>query len=178
MAFQDHETTVRDWKSVAHDIAGQMARGGLVPAYGQPEVAPGAPPPPPSKPVFVRVRPPDSTFLREVADEFQADVLRRGGTLARLPFGATVVSLDVDVVTWSPGTYRPGFLPVLGDAFAFIFAGAPNTKTEAVWKATVEANDQEVLKIVEPVCVRDDDAPLYSKPVYPPLEARLIRYDP
>jgi hypothetical protein len=101
-AAQSSENTVRDWNDVADAIAAGMAANGLVPTPGFP-ASPGA-----LSPVFIRIRGPDSTFLREVASALEADVLQRGGTVARTPDGATIVNLDVDVVAWGPRDKPPG----------------------------------------------------------------------
>jgi hypothetical protein len=105
-AFQSSENTVRDWNDVAHRIASQMAILALVPSPGQAEPTNVAPP----TPVFVRVQAPDSAFIREVADELEGDIMRRGGIVARTPAGATVVNLDVNFVRWGPRDKPPGLL--------------------------------------------------------------------
>jgi len=109
-AFQSSENTVRDWNDVAHRVASQMALLALVPSYpgrpGQTEPTNVTPP----KPVFIRVQAPDSAFVREVADELEADILQRGGTVARTPASATVVNLDVNFVRWGPRDKPPGLL--------------------------------------------------------------------
>jgi len=103
-ASQSSENTVRDWNDVAHAIAAGMAANGLLPTITQRSQV-DAP-----APVFVRVQAPDSTFLHEVADCLEKDVLRRGGTIARTADGATVVNLGVTVVKWGPRDKPPGLL--------------------------------------------------------------------
>jgi hypothetical protein len=105
-AFQSSENTVRDWNDVAHEIATELAAHGLLP--GLPP-APGQPTYPP-KPIFVMVQAPNAAFIHEVAAELKADILARGGAVARVPTGATVVNLDVDFVKWSPRDKPPGLL--------------------------------------------------------------------
>jgi hypothetical protein len=102
--FPASENTVRDWNDVAHKIGAGMASRGLLPARAQPGPT-DAPPP-----VFVRVQAPDSAFISEVANELTADILKRGGTVARAPTGATVVNLDVNFVRWGPRDKPPGLL--------------------------------------------------------------------
>jgi hypothetical protein len=104
-AFQPSENTVRDWDDVAQAIATGMAARGLLPT-------PGQPPPPPSAltPVYLRLCAPDSAFVVNVATALEADILERGGTVARTPNGATVVNLDVDWVKWGPRDKPPGLL--------------------------------------------------------------------
>jgi hypothetical protein len=100
-AFQSSENTIRDWNDVAHRIASQMTSLGLLPSPWQPAPADAAPP----KPVFVKVLAQDSAFARMVASKLEADVLRTGGTVARSPYGATVVNLDVEFVRWTSGNH-------------------------------------------------------------------------
>ncbi len=106
-ASQDSENTVRDWDAVAHKITAQMEAQGLLPPRAAPQHSPAPPPP---LPVFVRVAAPNSAFLREVAGEIEADVLRRGGTVSRTLRDATVVNLGVSFVQWSPRDKPPGLL--------------------------------------------------------------------
>jgi hypothetical protein len=105
-AFQSSENTIRDWNDVAHRITSQMTSLGLLPSPWQPAPADSTPP----KPVFVKVLAQDSAFVRMVASELEADIMRTGGTVARSPYGATVVNLDVDFVRWSPRDKPPGLL--------------------------------------------------------------------
>jgi hypothetical protein len=105
-AFQSSENTVRDWNDVAQEITTQLAAHGLLagsaPAPGQPAYPP--------KPIFVMVQAPGAAFIHEVATELKTDILARGGAVARIPTGATVVNLDVDFVKWSPRDKPPGLL--------------------------------------------------------------------
>jgi hypothetical protein len=152
--FQANEVTVRDWKNVAHDIASEMAAIGLVP-LNWPRGIDGAPAAP-LRPVFVNLLAPNSMFLRETADELEGDILRRGGAVTRSPVGATVVSLDVDVVTWSPGDLH-------------------TTNTEAISKVSVEIDNQLVMKLVDPLYVRGGDIALYTPQLS--LQTRLLPYE-
>jgi hypothetical protein len=105
-AFQSSENTALDWNDVAHTIAFRMASLGLVPAYPSESAAPAAP----STAVFVRTQAVDSAFIRQVADELEADILRRRGTITRSPVNATVVNLDVTFIRWGPRDKPPGLL--------------------------------------------------------------------
>jgi hypothetical protein len=191
-AFQSSENTVRDWNDVAHAIAAGMAARALLP--------PGPLPPAPrgysTKPVFVRVQARGSAFVDQVARELEADVLARGGTVARTPAGATVVNLDVDFVKWSPRDKPPGLFGlaagvatvpgiVIGasqpmstwtaaDAASFSAVGVglaadtlialtPTSNAEAIWEASIVTGDQVVMRLQQPVYVRDRDIPLYTK---------------
>ena len=156
VTLQSSENTVRDWHDVAHVIAAEMAFLGLLPTYS-------LPPPARAMPVFVRVLAPDSAFLHEVAEKLKDDILWAGGTVARAPAdAATVVELNVDVVQWSSGP-RP-------------FRLMPNV--EAVWKATILADDRIVANLAEPVYIWQGDIPLYAASVSQPLRTRPLRYDP
>jgi hypothetical protein len=191
-AFQNSENTVRDWNDVAHQIAAEMTARGLLPA---PVTTPGQRAAP-VKPVFIRVQAPGSAFIRQVGTELEADILLRGGTVARTPAGATVVNLDVDFVKWSPRDKPPGLLgstaavaavpgTVIGasvpmstwtaaDAAGFsavglgvatdtVIALTPMTNSEAIWEALVVTDNQIVMRLQQPVYVRDRDIPLYTK---------------
>ena len=109
-AFQSSENTVRDWTDVASRIASEMASRALLPNPGIPTQENAVP----SRPVFVKVLAQDSAFVRVVANELESDILRRGGLVARTPFGATVVNLDVDFIQWSPRDKPPGLAGLLG----------------------------------------------------------------
>lgn len=125
-AFQSSENTVRDWNDVAHWIAAGMTSRGLLPGQSQSvtvvetqtkelplglvsdsvrQVTETGP-----RPVFIRLQAPDSAFVRQVGNELEAEILRRGGSIARRPDGATVVNLDVDVVRWGPRDKPPGLV--------------------------------------------------------------------
>jgi hypothetical protein len=132
-ASQDSENTVRDWDGVAHAITAQMAARGLLPVPALPQQTPAPPPPP--RPIYVRVAAPGSAFLREVAAEIEADVLRLGGTVSRTPIDATVVNLAVSFVQWSPRDKPSGLLgtqtaaalvtgAVLADSGPYSYSGA------------------------------------------------------
>ncbi len=187
-AFQSSENTVRDWNDVARKIGAGMAARGLVPDAERP-LPPSAPA---MFPVFVRVQAPDSAFVRDVADELESDILRRGGMIARTSDGATVVNLDVNFVKWGPRDKPPGpvgtmvaavALPavvigastpmapwVAADAAASSILGVgiladgitamiPTANSEAVWQATIISNDRVVMKLQEPIYVREPTSP-------------------
>ena len=154
-SFQSGEVTVRDWKIAADDVASELASLGLVPAQWRPQLNGG-----PQRPVFVKVAEPTSVFLREIVDELQAQILRRGGVIANNPSQATVVTLDVDIVRW---TRTPGDLPW--------------TNTEAVLKAAVEIDGRLVTRLIEPVYIRNGDVALYQPPRVGSLPGRLLRYE-
>jgi hypothetical protein len=190
-AFQNSENTVRDWNNVAHQIADRMAELGYLPDAMHPP-APGAPPP---WPIFIREQAPDSAFIHAVAGELTATVLRRGGTIARTPAGATVVNLDVDFVRWGPRDKPPGltttllpFLLVPGPGSDLIVATTATMNAEAIWQASIITPDRVMMALQKPVYIRAPDIPLYAKAMTltplpswadtAPLSARVIRYDP
>ncbi len=107
-AFQSSENTVRDWNDVAYSISSEMAARSLVPPY--PTEQPQAVNMPPPKAVFIHPQAINSAFIRHVADELEADILRRGGPVARSSDGATVVNLDVNFIRWGPRDKPPGLL--------------------------------------------------------------------
>jgi hypothetical protein len=130
-AFQSSETTVRDWNDIAHRISSEMAAHGLLPSPWVP-APPNSPPP---RPVFVKVQAPDSAFLRMLASEVQTDILRSGGIVARSPYGATVVNLDVDFVSWSPRDKPPGLIGTTAaiGAIPGIIMGASSPMSTWTW---------------------------------------------
>jgi len=74
---------------------------------------------------------------------------------------------------------------VLADA---LIAMTPTMNAEAVWEATVVTGDRVVMKLREPVYIRENDIPLYASraslgPVASwdnaiQLRARTVRYGP
>jgi len=138
-AFQSSENTIRDWTDVARAVADGMAGQGLLPVAvpGQTVIWPSP------RVFFVRVQAPDSTFLRMVGDELEREILRRGGVIARMPTGATVVNLDVDFVQWGPRDKPPGLLAtgagVLTIPAAVIGASQPMSAWTAAGAAGVTA---------------------------------------
>ena len=215
--FQSSENTVRDWNDVALKIGAAIAAHGLLPAYGQSGLLNTLQ----QKPIFVRIQAPNSAFISEVASELEADILRRGGIVARAPANATVVNLDVNFVRWGPRDKPPGLLGttvavaaipgiVIADSLPMstwtaanaaawsavgagllldgIIAITPTMNAEAIWQATIIADDRVVMKIQAPVYIRASDIPLYAKATSlspsvswsnnTPLRTRLIRYDP
>ena len=64
----------------------------------------------------------------------------------------------------------------------------PTTNAETVWEATIVTNDRVLMKLQEPVYIREADIPLYAhatdlSPIASwttsePLGVRLIRHEP
>jgi hypothetical protein len=187
-ALQSSENTVRDWDDIAQAIAAGLVASGLLPKPGW-QVPATVP-----VPVFIRVCAPDSTFIRAVADSLASDVLASGGTVARTAEGATVVNLDVTLLAWGPRDKPPGLIGLgvaflgIGPVSDLIVAMIPTMNAEAIWDATVMTGDRVVMKLREPVYIRQPDIPLYAKvtslgPVASwgsgdRLPVRRVRYDP
>lgn len=186
-AFQDSALTVRDWDTVAQRIASGLAERGFVPNLPPPgQVAV----PTAMHPIYVQILAPGSTFLHEVREALQSEILKRGGLLARTPEGVIVVNLDVDVVKWGAREQAPGGLATalglaagtgillanaapLSPAAGFgIAAGAglatdalqsivPNTNAEAVWEASIISDTQILLDVRAPIYITASDVLLY-----------------
>jgi hypothetical protein len=71
-AFQSSENSARDWNDVAHKIAAEMAWIGLVPAYSTEQARSDSSPS--SRPICIRAQAIDSSFIRQVSDELEADI--------------------------------------------------------------------------------------------------------
>lgn len=183
-AFQDSAVTVRDWDSVAQQIADEMVQRGLLPGPLNPQS-----PTPPRYPYYVNVTAPDSPFLNEVSQALQSEILHRGGTVTVSPVGAMVLNLDVDVIQWGGNRY-PGGLGTLtglaagtgillgnagplspaagfgiaagaGIAADAIVAMTPHTNVEAVWQASALMGDKLVFDIRRPIYIDAQDVPLH-----------------
>ena len=53
----------------------------------------------------------------------------------------------------------------------------PTSNTEAVLNATALIEDNPVMKLVEPIYVRDGDVALYQRPQQMVLPTRLLSYE-
>lgn len=216
-ASQSSENTIRDWNDVAHQIAADMASLGLLPTNMQlgPTVAP---PPKPvfvrvQAPDSAFVREVADQLERDVLQSGAA-VARSpaGATVVNLdvnfvrwgprdkppgPIGtlAAVAAIPGIVI----GASEPLSVWTAADAAAFTAAGlgvlldtvvalTPTMNAEAVWEATIVADDRVIMRLQDQVYIRAPDIPLYAKatslsPVtswkdYAPLRSRAIRYDP
>lgn len=200
-AFQQSAEALRDWQTVAKQIALDMQRDGFLPNPAQPGAAP--------RPAYyVHTETPNSQFLQEVAQSLQAEILAHGGAVARSPFGAAELDLDVDVVHWPRGVRVPdgagtvaglagGTAVVLGNqapltpAAGFgLLAGAgiladllrsmtPNTNTEIAWGARITSGNRVVFDVRYPMYIGDGDTELYlGRPAIPPAQVVQLRYAP
>jgi len=187
-AFQESENTVRDWRTVAQQIATALTARGFL---ADPLAISPAPAELSRYPLFVQVTAPGSTFLHEVRNALEQEILHRGGTLSRSPANSIVVNLEVDVVQWGTHLRIPGGLatvaglaagtaillndaaplsPAAGFGIAVgaglvadaILALTPDTNTEAVWKVSVLSSDQVLMTASGPMYISASDIPLYE----------------
>ncbi|HEY2617324.1 MAG TPA: hypothetical protein VGI78_08305 [Acetobacteraceae bacterium] len=216
-AFQSSENTIRDWNDVAHQIATDMASLGLLPTNTQ-FGPPVGPPPKPvflrvQAPDSAFVRQVADELQRDVLRSGGA-VARSpaGATVVNLdvnfvrwgprdkppgPIGtlAAVVAIPGIVI----GASEPMSVWTGADAAAFTAVGlgvlldtavalTPTMNAEAVWEATIVADDQVIMRLQDQVYIRTPDIPLYAKatslsPItswqdHAPLRSRVIRFDP
>jgi hypothetical protein len=152
-AFQERENSLRDWTLISTKIADSLSDHGLLPPHdpGKPQSAPIMPP----GPFYVHTQAPLSTFLKQVADGLESEILKRGGQVSRSPANCIVVNLDVQPVRFSAPVHEPGGL--LGPP---IFQ--PRTDWEAMWKATIISGTTVTLLDEAPVYVRHWDAGFYG----------------
>jgi hypothetical protein len=115
-----------------------MAAQGFIPSASRPP--PGRTPFPP--PYYINVVAQGSTFLEEVRQSIEHELLFRNLPVARSPDGATVINLDVDVVQWGTAAAGPD--------------------TELVWHASILVGDQVTMKGREVLYVSANDVPLYT----------------
>jgi hypothetical protein len=158
-AFQDSAITVRDWRDIAESAVVSMENKGAIPTPGHPPRPDGLPLP---GPYYVHVMSQGSTFLEELKLGIEQRLQKRGFQIARVPAGATVLNLDVDVITWSASRPFPGYLPVAAALDSDAFVGAtPTPDTEAAWSITVLHGDRMVVKCSDVVYIDTGDIPLY-----------------
>lgn len=158
-AIQLSATNVKDWRDIAESAVVSMEQKGAIPTPGNPAKANGLPLP---GPYYVHVMSQGSTFLEELKQGIEQRLQKRGFLIARAPAGATVLNLDVDVVTWSATRPFPGYLPVAWGLASDTFVGAlPTPDTEAAWSITVVRGDRMVVKTSDVIYIDSGDIPLY-----------------
>jgi hypothetical protein len=135
----------RDWNAAALRLVESMAEQGFIPSSLPP--AAGRTPFPP--PYYVNVVAQGSTFLAEVRQSIEHELLFRNLPIARSPDGATVINLDLDFVQWGSGA-------------DVAFDIASRSRTELVWHASVLIGNHEAMKGSEVLYVAADDIPLYA----------------
>lgn len=217
-AFQSSENTVRDWNDVAHKIGDALASTGLVPAPLPPGSTNAPPPPRPvfirvQAPDSAFVQEVASELENDIL--LRGGKISRtptGSTVVNLDVNFVVwgprdkppgLLYTTAGILSIPGIVMGASAPMstwtAADAAAFsaiglglfldgVIALTPTMNAEAVWTASVVTDDQVVMKIQEPIYVRNGDIPLYAKaaslsPVSswstaPALRVRTIRYDP
>ena len=180
---QQSLSNLRDWNAAAARLVRSMAQQGFLPGSPRSTYAPFPPP------FYVNVMQPGSTFLVEMKEAVEEELMRHNVPVARSPQGATVLNLDVDVVHWGSVAYPGGLLTVAGaagavaigmassapisvPAAAFTSLGAgtaadfglalwPSSRTEIVWRASVVGRNRELMRGSEVMYVATDDMPLY-----------------
>jgi hypothetical protein len=154
--FQEKADATRDWKVVAHQIALDMMRRGLLP---DPSSTNGGPAPTEQAPYYIRVAIPTSPFLHEVRQSLQSEILYHGGSVAASPLdsGVAVIDLGVDVVQW-PSAYS-------------LHDGAP--ATEAAWEASITSGNRVVFDVRYPMYVNESDVSHYAAAPVGPAPVRL-----
>lgn len=132
--FQERAADTMDWDRAAGRLAQAMQNQDyFAAALDQP-----------TRPTFyVYNTAPNSTFLFETGRALEAEIMRRGGSIARSPNGATTVNLEVDLINWT------GDLPW-------------STVAEASWGATILGRGSIDLRYRDRFYLRAGDAPLYA----------------
>ncbi|WP_158932818.1 hypothetical protein [Acidisphaera sp. S103] len=191
-AFQSSENTIRDWDNVAHEIADDMASHALLPptppmpapqGYSTKPVfvrvqAPGS--------AFVREvageleadilsrggsvsRTPTGATVVNLDVDFVAWSPRDKppglvGTMAGLAsLQGTLIGASVPMSRWTAADAAAFSAIGVGAAADMVVALTPTSNTEAIWQASVVTSDQVVMRLQEPVYVRNRDIPLYAK---------------
>ena len=212
LALQASENTVRDWKDIALAVSTEMAARGFFPAAGWPSkpfLNPHSQAPDFSLYPLRRGRT-GGRYLaarryhrphieRRYLSSIWMSISYSGGLQEEPPgllgTGAAVadpswhsdrrVGADVHLDSGGRGRiYGSRSWKFLSDA---IIAMTPTMNAEAIWKATILADDRVVMKIQQPVYIRTVYIPLYAKGTSlgpsssdsggGPLRALTIRYD-
>jgi hypothetical protein len=134
-SLQRGAQAVRDWDNAAVRFVNSMQTKGFIPS---PVKVPGRTPFPP--PYYINVTVPGSTFLEEVKQSIEWELLDRDLSVARSPVGATVINLDIDVVRWG---------------------GDVGPSTELVWRGSILQGGREMVKSSDILTVSRSDVPLY-----------------
>ena len=131
---QEVATNILDWDRAALRVAQAMQAQGYFPTPADPT----------SRTFHVRNTAPGSTFLSEVGQALQGEILRRGGQLAPTPAAATTVNLEANVIQWSVNSGR-------------------RSVTEAAWGATILAQGGGVgWRYRDQFYLPAEDVPLYA----------------
>jgi hypothetical protein len=133
--LQRSADAVKDWQNAAVRFVDSMQQKGFIPS---PIRVPGRTPYPP--PYYINVMSAGSTFLEELKQSIEWQLLDRDLTISRSPAGATVINLDIDVVKWG------------GDVGA---------STELVWRGSIVVGGRVVVKSSDVLAISRSDVPLY-----------------
>jgi hypothetical protein len=74
-----------------------------------------------------------------------------------------VIGASVPMETWTAADAAGGSAAGLGVLADAIVALTPLTNAEAIWQASIVTGDQVVMRLQQPIYVRDRDIPLYAK---------------
>ncbi len=186
-AVQSSENTVRDWNDVAHGIAAELFVHGLLTPGPQ-----GAPVRPVfirvqapgsafirqvatelesdilSRGGIVARTPTDATVVNLDVDFVKWSPRDKPpgplGSLAALgALPGLVIGASGPMTVWTAADAAGFSAAGLGVAADTIVAMTPTSNAEAIWEASVVTNNQVILRLQQPVYVRDRDIPLYTK---------------
>jgi hypothetical protein len=86
-----------------------------------------------------------------------------GSTAAVAAIPGIVIADSLPMSTWTAAD-AAGFAGAgLGIATDAIIAMTPTSNAEAIWQASVVTDDQIVMRLQQPIYIRDRDIPLYTK---------------
>lgn len=148
-AEQDRATNVQDWHGMAQKIAdGMQARGLLAaapnmsssPAYNAVV----------QRPFFVRSDQ-NTPFVRELGQALKTEIMQRGGLIAASDTRAQIIDVGVNVVSWG----------------SRLNSNPDRLRTEAVWFASINSQNNMLMTIQEPFYIFDSDIPLYAQTIDP-----------
>ncbi len=156
-ASQDQATNVQDWHRMAQKIADAMQARGLLGA------APNGPGSVAVQSFYVRADQ-NTPFAHQLSQALRAEILRRQGLLTMSAGRGDVIDLGVDIVIWG----------------SRVRSDPQRIRSEAVWHATINSQNNVVMTIQEPFYIFSSDVPLYVETSRPDPEllrgARPLRY--
>jgi hypothetical protein len=191
-AFQSSENTVRDWDNVAHEIAAEMAAHALLPPI-PPMTAPQGFATKPvfvrvraqgsafvhevaielqadilsrggtvsRTPVGATVVNLDVDFVTWSPRDKPPGLVGTTAGIASIP--GAVIGASVPMSRWTAADTAAFSAVGLGVAADTIIALTPTSNAEAIWDASVVTDEQVVMRLRQPVYVRNRDIPLYTK---------------
>lgn len=134
--FQESASAVIHWEASVVRVVDSMEAEGMITTPTHP-VPPGKHPYP--GPYFIYVQQPGSTFLEEVKQTMEFELIKRGAQVVRSPGGATVINLDIDAVQW----------------------GALVSQSELIWRAAIVSQNRVIAKSTDLLYITAADADLY-----------------